>query len=238
MVRPRNKSVKKTKRTINTPTKTRAITDNPPENLQHQDEQQEPIITTHLDLSMDISTSILGLCALERTTGALIHLSSIKLNSTQFKDMWQKADEVRRYIKELINPLSDVLPQPFVVDRVFVEANAKMFNPKFSSIDTLMCLAKFNAICSFIAREELNTQIIDINVVSARAKLGIKVNPKDKSLTTKEKVRNIVIKQFPLPLTTHVAKTGNHKGQIVYDKECEDQVDAFVIARGGQLMFP
>ena len=38
----------------------------------------------------------------------------------------------------------------YKLKNVFVEANAKMFTPGFSSADTILTLAKFNGICCYI----------------------------------------------------------------------------------------
>lgn len=112
-----------------------------------------------------------------------------------------------------------------------------MFTPGFSSADTILTLAKFNGICCYIVYKLFGITTTDINVTSARSKLGIKVDRKDKTKTTKEKVRIEFVKKYPnVPLTTHVAKTGKNKGNVVLDKENEDMIDAAIIALGGKLI--
>lgn len=185
-----------------------------------------------VDLGLDISTSIIGVCVLNHDTGELLSLSNIKLNTTKFKTLWEKADAAKARLSELKkdNP-------SWVYRRIFVEANAKRFSPGFSSADTILTLAKMNGIVSYLARNALSAEPVDINVVSARARLGIKIDRNDRTLTTKEKCRIEVLKLYPdLPLKKHIAKIGKSKGQEVVNKECEDEIDAFVIVKGGQVI--
>ncbi len=185
-----------------------------------------------VDLGLDISTAVIGVCILDHLTGNLIKLDNIKLNRVKTDNMWLKADEAQRRLLLLQEENSTLDFQ-----RIFVEENAKRFSPGFSSADTILTLAKMNGIVSWIARNAFGCEPLDVNVVSARARLGIKVDRKDKSKTTKEKVRIEVIRLYPdLPLKKHIAKTGKSKNQEVIDKECEDEIDAFVIAKGGQLI--
>ena len=205
---------------------------------QHDENQ---VTHTEIDLGLDISTSVVGVCFLDHKSGKLVKLGSVKLNTVNCDNLWKKADRFEKEIGELLVELGVGV----VVSRVFVEANAKMFTPGFSSADTILTLAKFNGICSYIMHNLLKQRsttpgpIIDVNVVSARSRLGIKIDRKDKTKTTKEKVREQLLLLYPnIPIKTHVAKTGKNKGQTVPDKEMEDVLDAFVIVAGGRVLFP
>lgn len=175
-------------------------------------------------------------------------MGNIKLNVGNLVGIWSKIDHAETALKKFY---LDFLSQNTVyvpaklsmlpsvkISRIFVEANAKAFTQGFSSADTLFTLAKMNALVSHVTRKLVGVDPLDINLSSARAKLGFKNNRADKR-STKEKVREFVIATQPnLPIKTHVAKTGKSKGQVIPDKEMEDELDAWVICRGGQILHP
>ena len=193
-------------------------------------------------MGLDISTSIIGVCFLTRNTSKLIHLNCIKLTSTKFTDLWEKVDfakvELEKLCQEVLNPHHSVnYPVYRTFSRIFVEENAKRFSPGFSSADTILTLAKMNGIMSYLARNIANAPVIDVNVTSARSKLGLKIDRTDKSKTVKEKVfeKNVLLHpEFPWP--QHLAKTGKHIGQVVYNVEARDMSDAYVICAGGKII--
>jgi hypothetical protein len=185
------------------------------------------------DVGFDISTSVTGVCILGEN-GVLKSLHALKLNTSKLETLWDKADHITRELPNLISE-SGLVKQD--IRRVYVEENAKRFTPGFSSADTILTLAKFNGIVCYIAHMLWGVPILDINVLSARARLGIKIDRKDKTLTTKEKVflENIRLHpEFPWP--KHIAKTGKSAGQEVYDVCARDMSDAYVICRGGQII--
>jgi len=175
-------------------------------------------------LGLDISTSCTGVSILDQEE-QLVLLDAIKLNSTKLKTMWDKADYVLEQLKEIIGDRK--------VERVFVEANAKMFTKGFSSADTLMTLAKFNGIISYITYKNFAAEIIDVNVNSARKAIGFKNNKLDKR-SVKDKVFEHVTTTHPeFPWKKHIAKTGKSVGQEVFDAEMKDACDSWVIVCGG-----
>lgn len=182
-----------------------------------------------IDLGLDISTSCIGAVAIDSDTGEFEKMFAVRLTSTKLKNFYDKVDYA---VEELI---SNIDKKKYCVKNVFVEEAAKRFTPGFSSAGTLFLLARFNGIISNEMRKAYNCEPKMINVRSARKVLGIKINHKDKSTTTKEKVMTAVMGilhnvEFP----RHVAKTGKRKGQTVFDKQCEDLCDAWVIAAGGR----
>lgn len=186
------------------------------------------------DIGLDISTTTTGVCILGEN-GVLKSLSALKLNTSKLDNLWKKADHVTRGMGELLDGLGIKKRQ---IRRVFVEENAKRFTPGFSSADTILTLAKFNGIVCYVMYTLLDkVSIMDINVSSARAKLKLKIDRSDKTLTVKEKVFNEMIKVHPeFPWPKHIAKTGKSVGQEVYDTCARDMCDAYVICRGGQLI--
>lgn len=180
-----------------------------------------------VDIAFDISTSCTGICVLDSKTGELVKLTHKKL--TKWKDEYEKAD----------NFLSDWIESDWQVRRVYIEEAAKKFTPGFSSADTIMTLGRFNGILSYMVYQLFGVKPIMVNVRSARAKLGIKIDYKDKSISTKDKVFLIVRTLNPdFPWIMHEAKTGKFKGQMVYDKVNEDMCDSWVLCRAGMLLNP
>jgi len=189
--------------------------------------EEEKIV---VNIGIDVSTSICGVCVLENNTGKLVSLFSIKLTSSKLEDIWDKALEFQKEFQKAISPR-------WIINRVFVEDVAKMFSPGFSSAGTLITLAKMNAIVCLTVYNTLHVKPIYVNVRSARAKLGIKIDTKDKSRSTKEKVLEQVIALQPtFPWIQHLAKSGKNIGNMVYDTCNGDMADSYVAVRGGMLL--
>jgi hypothetical protein len=160
----------------------------------------------------------------------VIVLDAVKLTSTTLSNMWEKADRGIEEIKKLVGDKK--------IERIFVEANAKMFSTGFSSADTLLTLAKFNGLISYLSHKAYKAEVVDVNVTSARKAVGFKNTKVDKR-PVKEKVFDHVKALHPeLPWKRHVAKTGKSQGQEVYNPECKDMSDAYVIAVGGKRLIP
>lgn len=179
-----------------------------------------------VDIGLDISTSVVGICVLESVSGKLLHLGHVKL--TAYDNEYDKAD---MFDESWYNPTL------WNVRRVYIEEAAKKFSPGFSSADTIMTLGRFNGILSYKIYKLTGKKPVMVNVRSARSKLGIKINYSDKTKNTKQKVFEAVRALNPsFSWVTHLAKTGQFKGQTVYDKVNEDRSDAWVICRGGQML--
>lgn len=192
-------------------------------------------------LGLDISTSIVGITALDpdNPDGVPLLFDSIILKPNKKNQLGEHATMFTKatYFKQEFDRLMRLHNlQP---NKIFVEENAKAFKPGLSSAEVLFALAKFNGIVSYIAMTTDSyvqpVQLIDVNVASARSKVGYKnPNPKDKSKTVKEKVFDYITAKHPeFPWRKHVAKTGNSKGQEVFDEDMYDACDSYVIVRGG-----
>ena len=178
-------------------------------------------------LGLDISTSCTGICLIDENEQVIV-LDAVKLTSTTLSNMWEKADKGIEEIKKLVGDKK--------IERIFVEANAKMFSTGFSSADTLLTLAKFNGLISYLSHKAYKAEVVDVNVTSARKAVGFKNTKVDKR-PVKEKIFEYVTALHPeLPWKRHVAKTGNQKGKEIYSPECKDMSDAYVIAVGGKRL--
>jgi hypothetical protein len=183
---------------------------------------------TEVDIGLDISTSCTGLCVLEHKTGKLISLINFKFTGVAFEHIFQKVD----FFTRTWNP-----DPKWNIKRVFVEDIAKKFSVGVSSASTIVILAKMNAMISYVMYLKTGLKPIYVNVRSARSILNIKINTKDKTKTTKQKVFEIVNTRNPsFPWVQHLAKAGKEKGKMVYDGCNEDMADAFVAVSGGQHM--
>lgn len=184
-----------------------------------------------VDIGFDVSTSCTGIVLLNSNSGDLIDMLSIKLNTTKLVDVWDKANFVKKFIIE------NIANKGYKINKIFIEEAHMKFTSGFSSAATIFSLARFNGIVSFMAHELLGPKPTMVNVRTARKLLGINIDHKDKSLSTKEKVlRHVTTMKPNFPWIYHVAKTGKKKGQTVLAKENEDRCDAYVICAGGQKL--
>ena len=180
-----------------------------------------------VDIGFDISTSVIGICVLDATTGNLEKLTYIDLTNSKFEDIYDKVIFARNEINDLINN------NPWEIKNLIVEEFAKQFSAGFSSANTLFTLAMFNhAICQYLF-DRINIKPNKVNVRTMRKLLQINIDYKDKSESTKQKIFKHVKNINPsFPWLTHVAKSGKYKDQVVYDKENEDMADSWVVAKG------
>jgi len=199
-------------------------------------------------LGLDISTSVVGVCTLTgeeiwssgefliKERGQLETLDAIKLTGTKLENLWQKADFVSDWFFDWRAKNPDV-----VITKIFVEENAKRFAEGFTSADVILTLAKFNGIVSYLAHKTFDAEVVNINVTKARSAIGFKnkhdnaIDPlTGKKMTVKEKVFNHVVGLHPeFPWKKHIAKSGKHKDQEVFDDCARDSCDAYVICKGG-----
>jgi hypothetical protein len=194
-----------------------------------------------VDVGLDISTSVIGVCFMNHETSEIISLFHISLPTDEFDSMWKKVDYAMEQLASKIRFLqcaSNAGPPPCVFQRVFVEANAKAYKTGFTSADTLFALAKMNGIISYECHKQFKLPIIDVNVTSARKMIGYK-DKKAIKKPVKEKVREFVLQCYPkIQIETRVVSKGKDKGKVVPAEGVADEIDAFVICRGGQLLNP
>ena len=126
-------------------------------------------------LALDISTSCTGYCLFDEN--GLVDIGSINLS--KHKGLFEKATQVKSDIVKLNKKHN--------ITHVAVEENLQAFRPGLSSAKTLMTLAQFNGVVRWICHESLSVPVKSINVNTARKNVGLKINKKDKSKTTKER---------------------------------------------------
>jgi hypothetical protein len=171
-------------------------------------------------LALDISTSCTGYCIFDEDK--LVDIGSINL--IKHKGLFEKATLVKSDILKLNSK--------YLITQVAVEENLQAFRPGLSSAKTLMTLAQFNGVVRWICHESLDVPIVSINVNTARKSVGLKINKKDKSKTTKEKVLDWVAIDLPdIEWPTKILKSGPNKGKEKICTEAYDMADAYVIGK-------
>jgi len=172
-------------------------------------------------LGLDISTSCIGWCVLSAEDGSVVAASAIVL-----KDIKCMFDKAHRTQEALLS-----ITEEYNVDTIIIEENLQAFRPGFSSAKTLITLARFNGIVSWLSYKCAKVKPSFINVNHARKAVGLKIDRKS-TLSTKEQVfewtKKNGLQDFPWPMKT--LKSGPRKGRVIFDDSCYDISDAFVIA--------
>lgn len=173
---------------------------------------------------VDISTTCTATCIIDADTGELIAMHHELMNQVQkkqkvFPTFWSKV----AHMKESFDEYHD---NNWDVKIIAVEESAKRFPPGMSSADTIITLAKFNGILCYLLYQKYGIEPSYINVRTARKQLGITIDYKDKSKTTKQKVLDCIVKRYPdFPWVYREVK-----GEKKLVKINEDRADAYVMA--------
>lgn len=183
-------------------------------------------------LSLDISTTVTGLCALNLDTGDLVKMDHVAMNKKikgepVYPDFWTKVDCMEKALDEFCED------DNWDICGISVEESPKRFTPGLSSADTLFMLSRFSGIISFILYRKCGLKPNSINVRSARKALKIKIDYKDKSKTTKQKVLEQIIERHPEFPWVYKER----KGIKSLTKVNEDRCDAYVIAAATRIMY-
>ena len=178
-------------------------------------------------LGLDVSTSCTGY-SLMTSEGNLIDLGYIRLS--KLEDIFCKAQRVT----EVINELHD----RYHISDIFIEQNLQAFRPGLSSAKTLITLARFNGIVTYLCYLETGLKPEFINVNSARKAVGLKIIKQIKcGKTTKEQVLDWVdLKLGGFGWPEKILKSGPRRGQTVLEPGCYDMADAYVISLAGLTM--
>lgn len=173
-------------------------------------------MTSRLIVGLDISTSCTGYCCLDEN-GKILLIEPIVLKDC--KGFIEKCNFVGEEFKRLSSGMK--------ITDVFIEQNLSSFRRGLSSAHTINTLARFNGACDLIAHQVFGVHPISLNVTNARNHLKIKIDHKDKTTSTKQKVFGWVrsVTQVDWP----VKKNGEIKDI------CFDMADAYVIASAGLL---
>lgn len=179
-------------------------------------------------LGLDISTSATGWC-LTTMSGEFVDMGAIQLTNT--KNIFEKAKVVRETL--------EAISTKYKVKNVAVEENLQGFRRGLSSARTLVTLARFNGIVSYIASDVFLVQPTFFSVVSARKELGLKIQrEKLCGVSTKQQVLDwvtIELSDTKWTWPNKILKSGPRKGLTILEPTAYDMADAYVMARSGHL---
>lgn len=185
-------------------------------------------------LGLDISTSCTGWAVSEVSGGETVSVVLGHIRLDTHEGLMQKADVVRAQLQSLHSAHG--------FTRIYVEENMQAFRPGASSAQTIMKLAKFNGIVSYLAYQVTGLEPQSVNVNQARKTLGIRLKrEKECGVPTKEQVyawvrAHPLLDQYCWPCRT--LGSGPRKGQTVLEPHVYDMADAFVIALSGPIVSP
>ena len=169
-------------------------------------------------LGLDISTSITGATVLD-DDGEVLYCEAWDLrNKNHFPTLFDKAQR----INQMLAILYDV--KKFKIDKIYIEQSLMAFRPGFSSAKTILTLAKFNGIVSYMCQDHFEPPEY-IGASTARKACGIKVKKGQKA---KEVVLNFLLDNEP-NFKVEYTKHGNPKPGVY------DMADSIIIARAGWI---
>ena len=174
-------------------------------------------------LGLDISTACTGWCILSEDA-ELIDIGYFNLRSCS--GLYEKANEVKEQLL--------ILHKEFNIRKVFIEETLQAFRPGFSSAKTIVTLARFNGVVSYLTSQVFDVEPEYINVNVARKKVGLKIVPKRHGGNpTKDQVFDWVSKKVDHDWPTKVMKSGPRKGLEVLEDFRYDMADAYVVCLAG-----
>ena len=151
-------------------------------------------------LGLDISTTIVGVAVLDEETKNLIISEHIDLTKTD--STFQKA--------ELVGSELWQLAQKHDIKYVFIETALKRFIPGRSRADTIIKLAKFNGIVSWLCFDSFGLEPTYINVNTARSLYGLSFPRGTKGPKRKKMVIESVIEKEKTAFKYEMARGGKN----------------------------
>ena len=118
-------------------------------------------------LGLDISTTMVGCAIIDPSTKKLVRCENWDIS--KLEKIYEKSETIGAEIS--------TLRSDYNIEHVFVETALKKFLPGRSRADTIIKLAKFNGIVSWLCYECLDIYPTYINVNTARSLYGKKKQP-------------------------------------------------------------
>jgi len=172
-------------------------------------------------LGLDISTSMIGVAIINPQTRELVKSDGWDLSKCE--STFEKA--------ELVGAELYTIRSEYNIEHIFVETALKRFLPGKSRADTLIKLAKFNGIASWLCYECYGMAPTYINVNTARSLYGLSFPRSTKGPQRKKMVIEAVIEKEKTAFKYEMARGGRN-----YKKGTDDKADAIVIARAGEYL--
>jgi len=171
-------------------------------------------------LGLDISTTMVGVAVLDNS-GKLVRSEAWDISRCD--TLFNKA--------EFVGAELYALKSEYKIDHIFIETALKKFLPGKSRADTILKLAKFNGIVSWICFESYDLEPTYINVNTARTCYGLSFPRGTKGPQRKKMVIEAVIEREKIAFSYEMARGGRN-----YKKGTDDKADAVVIARAGEFL--
>ena len=172
-------------------------------------------------LGLDISTSIVGVAIVNPETKELVVSEHIDL--TKIDSVFSKAELVGAELWQIGNN--------HAIKDLFIETALMKFIPGRSKADTIVKLAKFNGIVSWMCYDTFGLNPVYLNVNTARSLYGLSFPRGTKGPKRKKMVVESVIEKEKTAFTYEMARGGKN-----YKKGTDDRADAVVIARAGEFL--
>tara|TARA_A100001515_G_C4528037_1_gene195914 strand:- start:51 stop:629 length:579 start_codon:yes stop_codon:yes gene_type:complete len=172
-------------------------------------------------LGLDISTTMVGVAVIDISSRALVKVEGWDISKAQ--TIFEKAETIGAELY--------TLRSKYNITEVFIETALKKFLPGRSRADTIIKLAKFNGIVSWICFECFEKDPTYINVNTARTLYGLSFPRSTKGPQRKKMVIEAVIEKEKTAFKYEMARGGRN-----YKKGTDDRADAVVIARAGEYL--
>jgi len=172
-------------------------------------------------IGLDISTTIVGVAIVDPDSRSLVWTEGWDIS--KLETIYEKAETIGANLY--------ALRSEYNVQDVFIETALKKFLPGRSRADTIIKLAKFNGIVSWIVYECFDHQPTFINVNTARSLYGLSFPRGTKGPQRKKMVIESVIEKEKTSFPYEMARGGKN-----YKKGTDDRADAVVIARAGEFL--
>lgn len=175
-------------------------------------------------LGLDVSTSVLGICAYFADGIFLLDHLEFKQKGQDKLTLWNKTDMAKEKLAQFLKQLTEPL------DRVVVEDPLMKFASGMSSMQTIATLLRFNALVSYSVRELTGMEPEYISAATARKACGMKLQPKKKcGMSHKEQVVSHMLQRD----LCHIEWPKKKSGELV--DWVGDVVDAYVTSKAGFL---
>ena len=172
-------------------------------------------------IGLDISTTMVGIAVIDSSSRALVKSENWDLS--KLETVYDKS--------ELVGASLYALHGEYPITHVFIETALKKFLPGRSRADTIIKLAKFNGIVSWLTYECFDKQPTYINVNTARSLYGLSFPRGTKGPQRKKMVIEAVIEKEKTSFKYEMARGGKN-----FKRGTDDRADAIVIARAGEFL--
>jgi len=184
-------------------------------------------------LGLDISTACTGWAVANvDSTGQVTHVELGHIELSKIQGLIPKALHAEKAIRSL--------HEKHNLDEVYVEENMQAFHPGASSAQTVVKLAKFNGIVTFLCHQITGKTAMNVNVNRARKSLGINLQrEKVCGVSTKEQVFRWASAQPTLrdrAWPYKVLGSGPRKGERILEQYAYDMADAYVVVMAGPIV--